>query len=37
MVIPLVAVLVFLVTIAGSLPSIRYMLSLRPAEVLHGR
>jgi putative ABC transport system permease protein len=37
MVIPLVAVLVFIVTIAGSLPSIRYMLSLRPAEVLHGR
>jgi putative ABC transport system permease protein len=37
MVIPLVAVLVFLVTIAGSVPSIRLLLSLRPAEVLHGR
>jgi putative ABC transport system permease protein len=37
MVIPLVAVLVFLVTMAGSLPSIRLLLSLRPAEVLHGR
>lgn len=37
MVIPLVAVLVFLVTLAGSLPSIRFLLSLRPAEVLHGR
>lgn len=37
MVIPLVAVLVFLVTLAGSLPSIRLLLSLRPAEVLHGR
>jgi putative ABC transport system permease protein len=37
MVIPIVAVLVFLVTIAGSIPSIRLLLSLRPAEVLHGR
>jgi putative ABC transport system permease protein len=37
MVIPLVAVLVFLVTLAGSIPSIRLLLSLRPAEVLHGR
>jgi putative ABC transport system permease protein len=37
MVIPLVAVLVFLVTMAGSIPSIRLLLSLRPAEVLHGR
>jgi putative ABC transport system permease protein len=37
MVIPLVAVLVFLVTLAGSVPSIRFLLSLRPAEVLHGR
>jgi putative ABC transport system permease protein len=36
-VIPLVAVLVFLVTMAGSVPSIRLLLSLRPAEVLHGR
>ena len=37
MVIPMVAVLVFAVTIAGSLPSIRLLLRLRPAEVLHGR
>jgi putative ABC transport system permease protein len=37
MVIPLVAVLVFLGTLAGSIPSIRLLLSLRPAEVLHGR
>jgi putative ABC transport system permease protein len=37
MVIPLVAALVFLVTMAGSIPSIRLLLSLRPAEVLHGR
>jgi putative ABC transport system permease protein len=37
MVIPIVAVLVFFVTMAGSIPSIRLLLSLRPAEVLHGR
>lgn len=37
MVIPLVAVLVSLVTLAGSIPSIRFLLSLHPAEVLHGR
>jgi putative ABC transport system permease protein len=36
-VIPLVIILVFIVTIAGSIPSIRLLLSLRPAEVLHGR
>jgi putative ABC transport system permease protein len=36
-VIPLVAVLVTLVTLAGSIPAIRLLLSLRPAEVLHGR
>ncbi len=37
MVVPIVAFLVFLVTLAGSIPSIRLLLSLRPAEVLHGR
>lgn len=37
MVIPIVAVLVSLVTLAGSIPSIRLLLNLRPAEVLHGR
>ncbi|MDR1956070.1 MAG: FtsX-like permease family protein, partial [Treponema sp.] len=37
LVIPLVGVLVVLVTLAGSIPSIRLLLSLRPAEVLHGR
>ncbi|MDR1603939.1 MAG: ABC transporter permease [Gracilibacteraceae bacterium] len=37
MVIPIVAILVFVITLAGSIPSIRYMLSLHPAEVLHGR
>jgi putative ABC transport system permease protein len=37
MVIPLVAVLVTLVTLAGSIPAMRLLLSLRPAEVLHVR
>ncbi|GHU61021.1 ABC transporter permease [Spirochaetia bacterium] len=37
MVIPLTAVLVLLVTLAGSIPAMRLLLSLRPAEVLHGR
>jgi putative ABC transport system permease protein len=37
MVIPLVAILLFLVIVAGCIPSIRLLLSLRPAEVLHGR
>ena len=35
-VIPLVAILIFAVTLLGSLPSIRLLLSLKPAEVLHG-
>ena len=33
---PIVAALIALVTIAGSLPAIRTVLRLRPAEVLHG-
>lgn len=37
MVIPLVATLLFIVILAGSIPAIRLLLSLRPAEVLHGR
>ena len=37
MVIPLVAVLVALVTLVGSIPAINMLLRLRPAEVLHGR
>ena len=37
LVIPLIAILVFLVTIGGSLPAIRMLLGLRPTEVLHGR
>ena len=36
MVIPIVIVLISLVTAAGSLPAIRMVLRLRPAEVLHG-
>ena len=36
MVIPIVAVLIALVTIAGSMPAIRMVLRLDPAEVLHG-
>ena len=37
MVIPLVVALVILVTLAGSIPAIRTVLRLDPAEVLHGR
>jgi len=37
MVIPIVAVLVALVTLIGSIPAIRMLLRLQPAEVLHGR
>ncbi|MDR0599144.1 MAG: ABC transporter permease [Treponema sp.] len=36
-VIPLAAALVLLVTLAGSVPAIRLLLRLQPAEVLHGR
>ena len=36
-VIPLVVVLVVVVTLAGSIPAIRTVLRLDPAEVLHGR
>ncbi len=36
-VIPLVIILIFLVTMIGSIPSIRTILKLEPAEVLHGR
>ena len=37
MVIPVVAVLIIIVTLLGSIPAIRMLLRLRPAEVLHGR
>jgi putative ABC transport system permease protein len=36
-VVPLVTILALLVTLAGSLPAIRLILRLRPAETLHGR
>ncbi|MDR3210517.1 MAG: ABC transporter permease [Planctomycetota bacterium] len=36
-VIPLVLVLVFLVSVVGTLPAIRLLLRLNPREVLHGR
>lgn len=36
-VIPLVILLVFLVTLIGSLPAIRMLLKLSPSEVLHGK
>jgi putative ABC transport system permease protein len=36
-VIPLTAILVVVVTLAGSIPAVRLLRSLRPAEVLHGR
>ncbi|MBR0091819.1 MAG: ABC transporter permease [Lachnospiraceae bacterium] len=37
MVIPIVAVLVILLTLLGSVPAIRFLTSLHPTEVLHGR
>ena len=37
MLIPIVAVLVLIVTLVGSIPAVRMLLRLRPAEVLHGR
>ena len=36
-VIPIDIALVFAVTIIGSIPAIRYLLTLKPTEVLHGR
>lgn len=37
MVILIVAVILFFVTIAGSIPAIRYLTALKPTEVLHGK
>ena len=37
LVIPLVVILTLIVTALGSIPAVRMLLSLRPAEVLHGR
>lgn len=36
-VIPLVIILIFFVTLLGSLPAVRMLLKLSPSEVLHGR
>ncbi len=37
MVIPLVIIIIFFITLLGSLPSIKYLLKLNPTEVLHGK
>lgn len=37
MVIPIVVLIIFCITILGSLPSVRYLLKLNPTEVLHGK
>ena len=37
MVAPLMALIIMLTVVIGSLPSIRYLLKLKPAQVLHGR
>ena len=37
MVILIVALILFLVTLVGSIPAIRYLMALKPTEVLHGK
>lgn len=37
MVIPIVIIIIFLITLLGSLPSVKYLMKLNPTEVLHGR
>ncbi len=37
MAIPIVSVVLFLVIVVGSIPAIRYLLNLKPTEVLHGK
>ncbi|MBQ6112401.1 MAG: ABC transporter permease, partial [Synergistaceae bacterium] len=37
MVILIVAVILFFVTLIGSIPAIRYLMALKPTEVLHGK
>ena len=37
MVVVIVAVILFFVTLFGSIPAIRYLLNLKPTEVLHGK
>lgn len=36
-VVPIVAVMIFLVSLIGSIPAMKYLLRLNPTEVLHGR
>ena len=37
MVIPIVVLIIFLITLLGSFPSVKYLLKLNPTEVLHGK
>ena len=37
MIIPVIATLLTLVIIVGSIPAMRYLLNLKPTEVLHGK
>ena len=37
MVILIIAVILFFVTLLGSVPAIRYLMALKPTEVLHGK
>ena len=37
MVILIVGIILFLVTLFGSIPAIRYLMALKPTEVLHGK
>ena len=37
MVIVIIAVILFFVTLLGSIPAIRYLMNLKPTEVLHGK
>ncbi|MDY2984932.1 MAG: ABC transporter permease [Synergistes jonesii] len=37
MVIPILGVILFFVTLFGSIPAIRYLMALKPTEVLHGK
>ena len=37
MVILIVGIILFFVTLFGSIPAIRYLMALKPTEVLHGK
>ena len=36
-VIPIISVILFFVVLLGSVPAIRYLMNLKPTEVLHGK